>query len=157
MTDVETRTKLNIWYQTLKEETAVSDASLFSFIFNCSLLQDNHFQVLLRFGNVLLFFFFFLAVWCLQEPLYIYMSFHKVPSYNNRFGFWLRELDARVVHYNVPVAQCWLKIIASQSPSELLSASHMVSTQDVFAELTRQHPTTNLWNEVNIYVLWYQK
>lgn len=57
MTDVETRTKLNIWYQTLKEETAVSDASLFSFIFNCSLLQDDHFQILLSFGNMLLFFF----------------------------------------------------------------------------------------------------
>lgn len=78
-------------YQTLLKKELQSVAFHYPPILNCSLLQHNNFQILLSFG---ICFISPLAVWSLQMPSYLYMLSHKKPFSTNRFGFWLKEMDA---------------------------------------------------------------
>lgn len=119
-------------------------------------MQHNNFQILFSVG--MCFIFSLLEVWSLKMPPYLYMLSHKKPFSTNRFGFWLKELDAESFpECAIASWQGLLRVSASWNAPELLSASHIVGTQDMFAELTEQQPTTNFWNEVNIHIPWYQK
>lgn len=79
-------------------------------------------------------------------PLNIYLSFHEAPSYTTQLVFRLKQLDTESVPRGcqVPLHTVFVEGTASRIPSELFSASHVVSTRDAFAELTKQYTTTTL-------------
>lgn len=143
---MEMRTKLNILVSTLlkkKLQSVVLHYFLpFLIVF---LLQDNHFQI--PWSSGMCFYLFFLAVWSFQMLLYIYMLFHKTPF--SWFVLWLKELDAESFPRlcQLPLDALFVKGSCLLEPIWVPQCFHIGGTQDVFAELTRQHPAKNLWNE----------